>query len=140
MSAFEKQANTKFSSADKSSAKMSMSMMNAFGNINKPMLESINRMSTAMDGFRIVMAFGTGPNTQKMCSLKAPSGPDMKAQGGASASQNIVVDAVLCDQDKPLTAISGRVGGVSQPDDPRFAELMKQIALGLFPAENDWKS
>ncbi len=46
------------------------------------------------------------------------------------------VHAALCANESPLTAVSGEVGEASDPGDPRFRQLIRQITVNLFPPFN----
>jgi hypothetical protein len=52
---------------------------------------------------------------------------------GGDADGVVRVHAVLCGNEKPLSAVSGQAASVAGPDDPQFRQLIGQISLLLFP-------
>lgn len=50
-----------------------------------------------------------------------------------SPGGTVRVHAALCANNKPLTAVSGEIGGVSSPSDPAFKQLIGQMTVLLFP-------
>lgn len=87
---------------------------------------------SAMDGFRIVLAFNGRDAEQTLCTAATPS-------VSQSASGTVNLQAALCDKDKLITAVEGKLTGVSQANDPAMAELMKATAIQLFPTQASLK-
>ena len=88
--------------------------------------------STAQPDFRVVVAFDRNVNGRDLC------GPAEKrlrstAIGGGE------VTATLCDNDKPITSTTGNLAGISSPQDQAFSQLMKFMALDLFPGPLPWR-
>jgi hypothetical protein len=89
--------------------------------------------SSAMEGFRIVLSFNGKDAEQTLCTAATPSATP-------SPSGAINLQAALCDKDKLITAVEGKLTGATQANDPAVAELMKETAVQLFPAQANWKS
>lgn len=79
--------------------------------------------------YRVVVVFDPAQNVNEYKVCRYESEP------AAAARKNgiVRVHAVLCANEKPLTAVSGQVGGVESPGDPRFRRLISQMSLVLFP-------
>ena len=81
------------------------------------------RIVVLFDGVQTVTAYS-------VCAKGVGYGPGVTS----SASADVVrVHAVLCGADKPLSAVSGQVRGVSGPSDPAFRQLVGQMSILLFP-------
>lgn len=88
--------------------------------------------ATAQPDFRVVVAFDPGVNGGNLCGA-AEKRFRSASRGGSE------VTATLCDNDKPITSTTGSLAGISSSRDPEFAQLMKFIALDLFPGPLPWK-
>ncbi len=51
----------------------------------------------------------------------------------ANPGGSVRVHAALCANEKPLSSVSGQVGGVASPSDPAFQKLIGQMTVLLFP-------
>jgi hypothetical protein len=51
----------------------------------------------------------------------------------ASSPEQVSVTMVFCDGNKLKSGISGRVGGVRDQSDPKFAALVRQVANAMIP-------
>ena len=51
---------------------------------------------------------------------------------GPAPSGNVAVQAALCRGGAALTGVRGSVEGVGGPDDPKFRQLIHQVAIKLF--------
>ncbi len=78
--------------------------------------------------YRVVVVFDPAQNISEYKVCRYESEPAAARKNGI-----VRVHAVLCANEKPLTAISGRVGGIESPGDPRFRRLISQMSLLLFP-------
>jgi hypothetical protein len=94
----------------------------------------VDFVTTPPEGFRspyrIVMVFDSnqGYTQIKLC------GQTESIQPGPGES--VRVHTALCAAEKPLTGVSGRVGEVTGPDDPKFRRLISQITTNLLPPKN----
>ncbi len=82
------------------------------------------------EAFRVVVLFNPAPNANsaKLCSRNdRPQAP--------AASERLRVMAAFCNTDTRVSAASGSIGEVASPDDPAFKNMMKQVALALFPPQ-----
>ena len=88
---------------------------------------------SAMDGFSIVLSFNGKDAKETLCTAASSS-------AAQSPSGAVNLQAALCDKDKLITAVEGKLTGATKANDPAVAELMKETAVQLFPAEANWKS
>ena len=79
------------------------------------------------EALRVVVLFNPAPNAN---SAKLCSNPDRPQ---APATDRVSVLAAFCSTDTRVSSARGSVGGANSPDDPAFKDLMKQVALELFP-------
>ena len=81
--------------------------------------------------YRVVLLFDSrrGISPPALCRYDAAASPP--ETGG-----KLRVHAALCARDKPLTAVSGSVGGDVGLGDSRFRKLLGQITINLFPPYN----
>ena len=66
----------------------------------------------------------------KVCSQGEGYGPGVRGSGDADV---VRLHAVLCGNEKPLSAVSGQVSDVESPGDPAFRQLVGQMSILLFP-------
>ncbi len=81
--------------------------------------------------YRVVVLFNPAPNANgvKLCSkAERPQGEWGKAVG---------VLASFCSSESRISTASGSLAGASGPDDPAFQQLMRQVALNLFPPRSN---
>ncbi len=81
--------------------------------------------------YRVVVLFNPAPhaNGAQLCSRPdRPQGPWGQAIG---------VLASFCASDSRITTAAGSLAGASGPDDPAFQQLMRQVALNLFPPRSN---
>ncbi len=85
----------------------------------------------ADNSFRVVVLFnGRMPYDQDAISKK---GPEIGTDPGRST---VRMDAALCHGDYLISSADGSVDGLKGPDDPRFRELVRGVALAMIPAYN----
>ena len=77
--------------------------------------------------FRLVLVFNptSGGELQAFCSRQPVSET-------AKSAERIELRAGFCRDDDLLAAVDGWVEEATGPDDPRFAQLMQQVARDLF--------
>jgi hypothetical protein len=61
-----------------------------------------------------------------------PCGDLSKLRPGPAPSGNVRIQAALCRSGAMLTGVEGVVENVSGPDDPKFRQLVYQVAVKLF--------
>ncbi len=94
----------------------------------------VDFVTTPPEGFRspyrIVMVFDSnqGYTQIKLCGQTGSISPE--------PGESVRVHTALCAAEKPLTGVSGRVGEVTGPDDPKFRRLISQITTNLLPPNN----
>lgn len=84
--------------------------------------------------YRVVVLFNPAPhaNGAKLCSrTDRPQGEWGQAVG---------VLASFCASDSRITTAAGSLAGATSPDDPAFQQLMRQVALNLFPPRSNNRS
>ena len=93
-------------------------------------------ITTAPDDFaspyRVVVVFHPAQtvSSHKVC--------DGRQDSAADRPNGIVrVHAVLCANEKPLTAVSGQARNVETPRDAKFRQLIGQMSILLFPPKVD---
>ncbi len=91
----------------------------------------VDFVTTPPEGFRspyrIVLVFDStqGYTQYKLCAQTETIQPGV--------GDTVKVHAALCAAEKPLTGVTGRVGEVTGPDDPKFRHLISQITTNLLP-------
>ena len=93
-------------------------------------------ITTAPDDFaspyRVVVVFDPA---QTVSSYKVCDG---RQDSAADRPEGMVrVHAVLCANEKPLTAVSGQARNVETPRDANFTQLIGQMSILLFPSQMD---
>ncbi len=93
-------------------------------------------ITTAPDDFaspyRVVVVFDPA---QTVSSYKVCDG---RQDSAADRPEGVVrVHAVLCANEKPLTAVSGQARNVETPGDAKFRQLIGQMSILLFPPKSD---
>lgn len=81
--------------------------------------------------YRVVVLFNPAPhaNGAKLCrDAERPQGEWGQAVG---------VLASFCSSDSRITTASGSLAGAAGPEDPAFQQLMRQVALNLFPPRSN---
>jgi len=82
--------------------------------------------------YRVVVVFDPA---QTVSSYKVCDG---RQDSAAERPEGMVrVHAVLCANDKPLTAVSGQARNVETPGDAKFRQLIGQMSILLFPPKTD---
>ncbi len=84
--------------------------------------------------YRVVLVFDAAQNHTdlKLCRFDHGIAPQ--------TGDKVRVHAALCANESPLTAVSGEVGEASDPGDPRFRQLIRQITVNLLPPFNPDRS
>lgn len=90
--------------------------------------------SSAMPDFRVVVTFDRTVNAADLCALTAASRRSATIGGGGGE-----ITATLCDKEKPITSTSGSLVGIAAASDPAFGDLLKFMALDLFPGPLPWR-
>ncbi len=80
--------------------------------------------------YRVVLVFDAAQNHTNLKLCRFDHGIDPQT------GEKVRVHAALCANESPLTAVSGEVGEASDPGDPRFHQLIRQITVNLFPPFN----
>jgi hypothetical protein len=82
--------------------------------------------------YKVVVVFNMkrGYSGEDVCRLGASKVPT------TGAGQTTVTMITFCFGDDMKTWAEGRVNGVSGPDDPKFAALVRQTTLSLIPAHD----
>lgn len=60
--------------------------------------------------------------------------------GTVRSSRTTTMFAIFCQDGFPLSYSSGSVRDLRSSDDPRFAQLIKQISLAMIPGYDDFRS
>ncbi len=84
--------------------------------------------------YRVVMVFDAAQNHTNLKLCRFDHGIDPQT------GEKVRVHAALCTNESPLTAVSGEVGEASDPGDPRFRQLIRQITVNLLPPFNPDRS
>ncbi len=82
--------------------------------------------------YRVVVVFDPA---QTVSSHKVCDGRQNSAADGPEGM--VRVHAVLCANEKPLTAVSGQARNVETPGDAKFRRLIGQMSILLFPPKVD---
>ena len=84
--------------------------------------------------YRVVLVFDAAQHHTelKLCRFDHGIAPQ--------TGDKVRVHAALCANESPLTAVSGEVGEASDPGDPRFRQLIRQITVNLLPPFNPDRS
>ena len=94
----------------------------------------VDFVTTPGDGFRspyrVVMVFDStqGYSQYNLCARTASIQP--------VPGETVKAHVALCAADKPLTGVSGSVGEVTGPNDPKFGQLIAQLTTNLLPPSN----
>jgi len=111
-----------------------------------PQQEVVDAVARAMTGgqpmdqsvavkapMRVMMLFNATTVTgYRICDRSKPVAvADLGPRGGS-----VDLVATYCRGDSPQTQVVASLNGVSGPDDPRFADMIKQVTLSLFPFRN----
>lgn len=82
---------------------------------------------------RVLMLFNAATRTgHRICDRSQPL--PVADTGPGRGSIDLV--ATYCRGDSPQTQVTTRLDGVASADDPRFADLIKQVMVSLFPPHN----
>lgn len=84
--------------------------------------------------YKVVMLFN-GPTSAQPDDLCGRPEQFAAITPGAGADTHVL--AAFCRYDAPLTAVNGRAAGVSGVGDARFASLIQQTMVDLFPPTDD---
>jgi hypothetical protein len=82
-------------------------------------------------GYRVVLIFN-GPvvGQSQLCKDMISGG------GGVRPDGRIELVAAFCSGDRPVSALEGGIGGVSDPNDPHFRSFLRQVGMTLFNPNN----
>lgn len=83
----------------------------------------------ANPAFRMALLFDAPPAVNAISACQTP--PVTETSPG-----DVRVSAMFCRHQGTLTKITGQIDGVTGVDDPKFAELLHQIVIALFPTED----
>jgi hypothetical protein len=81
--------------------------------------------------YRVVLVFDA-PGLPNFQACREPL-PESAQRPPGEADGTLYVVAAFCLNQAELTAVNGKVGGVSGVDDPKFDRLLGQVVLALFP-------
>ena len=98
----------------------------AFNRIVSEAVQPRGLVATDSSPYRVHLAFGPS-STGRNIACRAQGAP-------APAGGEIRLVAALCPGNGPaLTYLTGSIAGVTGPDDPRFAQFMRNAVVRLFP-------
>ena len=82
---------------------------------------------------RVLMLFNAATLTgHRICDRSQP----LPVADTGPGRGDVDLVATYCRGDQPMTQVTARLGGVSSAQDPRFADLIKQVMVSLFPPRN----
>jgi hypothetical protein len=83
-------------------------------------------------GYRMVLVFnGATVGQYDLCKGFISGGG-----GGPAADGRITVTAAFCSGDRPVSALAGGIGGITDPNDPRFRDFLRLVGMTLFNPNN----
>lgn len=100
-------------------------------NFGRPITFVAGPDSPPYPGYRVVLIFN-GPvvGQNQLCADMIPAG------GGVRPDSRIEVVAAFCSGDRPVSALEGGIGAISDPNDPRFRAFLRQVGMTLFNPNN----
>jgi hypothetical protein len=82
-------------------------------------------------GYRMVLIFnGPVAGQYQLCKDTIPGG------GGPGPDGRIELVAAFCSGDRPVSALAGGIGKVTDPNDPRFRAFLRMVGMRLFNPNN----
>jgi hypothetical protein len=83
-------------------------------------------------GYSMVLVF----NGAVVGQLQVCTGAISGGGGGVGANGRIELTAAFCSGDRPVSVLAGGIGGVTDPNDPRFRDFLRQVGMVLFNPNN----
>jgi hypothetical protein len=82
--------------------------------------------------YRMVLIFnGPVAGQSQLCRDVIPGGG-----GGPDPEGRIELVAAFCSGDRPVSALAGGIGKITDPNDPRFRDFLRMVGMSLFNPNN----
>jgi hypothetical protein len=100
-------------------------------NFGRPITFVAGPDNPPFDDSRIVLILN-GPvfGQAELCNSSIPAG------GGVAPDGRIEVLAAFCSGGRPVSALAGGISGVTDPNDPKFRDFLREVGMVLFNPNN----